>query len=813
MSKARLAGSAALAAAIALSIGTPVLSWAEGGDVEAPGAAVSADVSRTAGELTVSDNYPDLDGWLEGIGSNTVVKINCTTVGAGQTVLPRQVTGLYGWDGGFLGSNTEKVRQIGYGGSDSFTFEGGSNVTVGSIEFNLADGKLVIPEGATVVFRNCSFSGTVVNRGNATFQDCAFDNGKIEDYAGASYTGSTEKPENLVTPASQFESLGLVVPAECQQLEAVHGVPFSQDVELQLSGTNADDAEMQVSVEPAESGIEAKVEGTTLKLSGTPAQAGTVAVEVTAEAPAEDAGQTETATASLQITVNERISASLEGELDCVTAGQGDYYDTLDVFVVAEDGTKTDYHDYALANPDAKIEVDISPSGSGMTANWLYDTLAVGGTAETAGVYQVSVSITDKGQTAKSNAVELRVYSGNETLAGQFENIDGQPESWDMEPYEIWKSDNAVVPTWLHHIYGSHESGLYGQIGNADDAYGSDTLTIPAGADVTLENVKINSSVKIAVEAGGELTLTDSVVYGPVEVNGGTLTVTPDDVRHSGICGTITLNDGSTLSSSQVISNNGWLDDGGEVTEAESVVVVNGTVTFEGDNTIQGSTGNGQDKGQTGLVVNGTAVIPEGSTLTVVGGGRQNDTLYAAGGTGIELNGGTITGDGKLVVQGGEGIDADGGKGIAGTGTISVDDVTVTGGRADRGPLDVDTEGGAAGEQGVTVIPGSRFVATGGVGNDGVQAEGTDSFSIAAGGEDPESPSDEDQGEVEGGGSAEQPADTDSGEGVADGKSDNDGGNLPDTSDKAAPGITGALVAAAASGGLGLALRRREQGE
>ena len=106
-------------------------------------ASVVPDVSRTAGELTVSDNYPDLDGWLEGIGSNTVVKINCTTVCAGQTVLPRQVTGLYGWDGGFVASNTEKVRQIGYGGSDSFTFEGGSNVTVGSIEFNLADGKLV----------------------------------------------------------------------------------------------------------------------------------------------------------------------------------------------------------------------------------------------------------------------------------------------------------------------------------------------------------------------------------------------------------------------------------------------------------------------------------------------------------------------------------------------------------------------------------------------------------------------------------------------------------------------------------------------
>ncbi len=42
--------------------------------------------------------------------------------------------------------------------------------------------------------------------------------------------------------------------------------------------------------------------------------------------------------------------------------------------------------------------------------------------------------------------------------------------------------------------------------------------------DVTLE-FKNQSSTKIIVEKGGKLTLDGCVTYGPVEVNGGTLTV------------------------------------------------------------------------------------------------------------------------------------------------------------------------------------------------------------------------------------------------------------------------------------------------
>ena len=79
--------------------------------------------------LEITDNYPDLDGWLTGIGSTDTVKITCTAVGAGQTVLPAQVTLLSGWDKSFFGDNGPATRQIGYN-SGSFTFAEDSDVTV-----------------------------------------------------------------------------------------------------------------------------------------------------------------------------------------------------------------------------------------------------------------------------------------------------------------------------------------------------------------------------------------------------------------------------------------------------------------------------------------------------------------------------------------------------------------------------------------------------------------------------------------------------------------------------------------------------------
>ena len=66
-------------------------------------------------DLLVTDNYPDLDGWLESLGEATTVKVTCGAVGSGTAVIPQQVTLLSGWDKNFLwGTDEAKTRQIGY---------------------------------------------------------------------------------------------------------------------------------------------------------------------------------------------------------------------------------------------------------------------------------------------------------------------------------------------------------------------------------------------------------------------------------------------------------------------------------------------------------------------------------------------------------------------------------------------------------------------------------------------------------------------------------------------------------------------------
>lgn len=97
------------------------------------------------------------------------------------------------------------------------------------------------------------------------------------------------------------------------------------------------------------------------------------------------------------------------------------------------------------------------------------------------------------------------------------------------------------------------------------------------------------------MEKGGKLTLTDSCAFGPIEVNGGTLTLN----RSSSVTNTITLNNGSTLKDSEVISHAQFLTDGRKPTPAApaQVVTANGTVTFEGTNIIKA------DQSQIGLKV------------------------------------------------------------------------------------------------------------------------------------------------------------------------------------------------------------------
>ena len=343
-------------------------------------------------------------------------------------------------------------------------------------------------------------------------------------------------------------------------------------------------------------------------------------------------------------------------------------------------GEWEDWNTFATRNSDAEISFSISPEGSGMEVSPVaYDTVYVTGTPQTPGTYHITATVTSGARSQQSSSVEMRIYADDQTLQQRMDALSEGTSSWDMEPYKISETGNAVVPVGLHDIYGSHESGVYGIIGKGENGnFGTETLTIPAGADVTLHNMKIYSSVKIVVEKGGKLTLDDSVAYGAVEVNGGTLSAR----NSSSFVNQITLNDGSALENAEIRSHANYLTDGNRKVEAPTAPVqTNGTVTVEGTCSIEGEGIVSSKDAQTGMIVNGgKLVIDQGATLKATGGSVDLDN--GNGGAGIVLNGGSIIGDGQLEAQGGSvGMGGgNGGAGIAGEGIVAVSTLKATGG-------------------------------------------------------------------------------------------------------------------------------------
>lgn len=725
------------AGAVALA----VVSGTAGAALALPTPAFAATTS--ASELVVDDNYPALYGWINNkLNDATSIKISTSSCGVsdngnGTTVIPTQVKSMTGWQQYFWESEGKAYdRQLGYASNyETLTFASGSTTTLDHLTLKLLDDHLVIPAGANITFKNCTFTGRVKieTGGKATFENCTFKTATILNNGQASYTGTTKEPANKGKAQSSFEDLGIVA-SKTTLNDAVHGHAFQDKVKLTLSGTNAKKATISASIDQTDSGLTASVDGSTVTISGTPAAFGTYTATITAVAPDESGNGTQSKSVTASITVHQDYTFTVEGTLDAVRTGQGDYQDSsnheLTVYVTDEAGNKQSYFDFSSTTEGKaySLRPQISPEGAGLSAT-LFNaggkaTVTLSGTAGAAGTYQVGAAATLGDYTFGTNTVELRIYSGNETLASQIAALSGNPDSWDMEPYEIDRSDNATIPTWLHHIYGSHTSGLYGQIGNATDAAASDTLTIPAGADVTLENIKINSSVKIVVEKGGKLTLTDSCAFGPIEVNGGTLALN----RSSSVTNTITLNNGSTLKDSEVVSHARFLTDGRKPTPAApaQVVIVNGTVTFEGTNTIKA------DQSQIGLKVAGTAQIPAGSTLTVTGGNGGTAPGNAA--SAIELDHGNITGAGTLAATGGSyevggnGVPA---TAVAGTGTLSTGTLILTGGDADT-IYNTAINGADAGVKTVTVTTKApnRQIAGGKGINGGADGKGEESLTI-----------------------------------------------------------------------------------
>ena len=335
-------------------------------------------------------------------------------------------------------------------------------------------------------------------------------------------------------------------------------------------------------------------------------------------------------------------------------------------------------------------------------------SVTLAGTPAKPGIYDISVTITDElGRTATSNTLPFRIYSGEETLQDQLtlanctKTADGK-YMYDMEPWAIKNftlpsgDQTVVVPADVKAWYGSHTSGTYGKLGYAvpEGTLQPQTLILPKGCDLTLVNMDILSSVKIVVQDGAKLTLRDSVIQGAVEVeSGGTFSMNYNDygggefLNGASINGKLILKDGSTLENAKIYSNTNNIANGSEARRnTDPVVVINGNVKLKGKVFLRGDEApTGTDPatgksytGQAGLQVNGTLTLEKDAVLAVFGGGK--DATTSNGGTAIRLNGGTITGEGKLIAVGGDGHFGEGGDAVSGNGTISVADVYLEGG-------------------------------------------------------------------------------------------------------------------------------------
>ena len=335
-------------------------------------------------------------------------------------------------------------------------------------------------------------------------------------------------------------------------------------------------------------------------------------------------------------------------------------------------------------------------------------SITLAGTPAKPGIYDISVTITDElGRTATSNTLPFRIYSGEETLQNQLtlanctKTADGK-YMYDMEPWAIKNftlpsgDQTVVVPADVKAWYGSHTSGTYGKLGYAvpEGTLQPQTLILPKGCDLTLVNMDILSSVKIVVQDGAKLTLRDSVIQGAVEVeNGGTFSMNYNDygggefLNGASINGKLILKDGSTLENAKIYSNTNNIANGSEARRnTDPVVVINGNVKLKGKVFLRGDEApTGTDPatgksytGQAGLQVNGTLTLEKDAVLAVFGGGK--DATTSNGGTAIRLNGGTITGEGKLIAVGGDGHFGEGGDAVSGNGTISVADAYLEGG-------------------------------------------------------------------------------------------------------------------------------------
>lgn len=350
-----------------------------------------------------------------------------------------------------------------------------------------------------------------------------------------------------------------------------------------------------------------------------------------------------------------------------------------------------------------EIKAVISDPDSGIEPIFYNGAVSLDGSPKKDGTFQIWVEATDvSGKKITSNKVECHVHKeGEDKLEdllknGNFKQTKDGKYMWDMRPWRVTKFNDSGkevnVPKGLKAWFGSHKKDVYGELGFETLEEPSQTLVVGEGANLTFKRMKIFGSVKIIVKDGGVLNLDDSVVFGKIEVsNGGKININynpyNDKITNgASISGQIVLKDGAILGKSSIYSNTNWLGQGKLVnTNDKPVIKVEGKAKIEGEVYVRGDHAATHSKhGQPALEVGpeGEVEIGEKSSLYLYGGGINH--LTEVGGDALILNGGKITGKGKLVAVAGEGIAKQGGSGISGTGTISVAKAYIRGGNGKK---------------------------------------------------------------------------------------------------------------------------------
>ena len=380
-------------------------------------------------------------------------------------------------------------------------------------------------------------------------------------------------------------------------------------------------------------------------------------------------------------------------------------------------------------------------SDSGMKGVYLTlsSDLTLDGTPKDAGKYLISISVEDdQGRTAVSNALPFVIYTGEETLVDQIKTENLRKYSnglyaWDiMEPWAIknfgsnvsGETESVRIPKDLEVWFGSHQSGTYGYLGydiTWDQVKAGNipqTLYIPDGCSLTLTNMEILSSVRIVVESGGKLTLSDSVVQGIIDVQGGgTFSMNYDAFNRvfttgASVCGQVRLADGAILENAAIYSHTNYLANGDRTDRSndDPVVQATGNVTVKGQVYIKGDEAGSTGKGQTALgVKNGTITLADDAVLATYGGGG-NVQPYAEGGNALKLENGTVTGNGQLIAIGGDVLWGNGGTAVAGSGAISTKSTLLQGATSRE---TMNAEPGKAADTSVWVTSPNRYVKDG----------------------------------------------------------------------------------------------------